>query len=255
MVFQFDSNVAEKYGVEAAVLIHNLAFWIKKNAANNKHFYEGKFWTYNSVEAFTELFPFWNADKVRRLLDKLACENVVEKGNFNHNSFDRTQWYSLNDSVFSLLKIELKPSKKTASELLKKELENTNIDLANLPNGFEKIAKSDLANLPNEYKEQIINTDNKTQIEKTALAFFENNCKSLFENWAMNFKSQIKDYKHFRVVAESKLETEAIEWDGRKIYYRLTSFTTNYLKNQNNEKQPEIIPQNKLPQSKIIRYK
>ena len=42
MDYSFNAKVAVKYGVEEAVLIHNLYWWISKNKANNKHFYDGR---------------------------------------------------------------------------------------------------------------------------------------------------------------------------------------------------------------------
>ena len=67
MDFGFNGEAAERYGVEEAVLLHNLYWWIRKNEANGRHYYNGRTWTYNSSRAFSELFPFWSTKKVRRL--------------------------------------------------------------------------------------------------------------------------------------------------------------------------------------------
>lgn len=42
----FDVEIAKKYGINVAVILENMSYWIKKNEANDKHFYEGKYWTY-----------------------------------------------------------------------------------------------------------------------------------------------------------------------------------------------------------------
>lgn len=34
-------QIAKEYGIGEAIFIHNLAFWIKKNQSNNKHYYKG----------------------------------------------------------------------------------------------------------------------------------------------------------------------------------------------------------------------
>ena len=49
MVYSFDSRIAELYGVDEAVFIHNLYFWISKNIANGHQYRDGKFWTYNTT--------------------------------------------------------------------------------------------------------------------------------------------------------------------------------------------------------------
>ena len=97
MIFCFDGKTAEKYGIEEAILIHNFQFWIAKNKANGKHYHEGRFWTYNSAAALTELFPFMSAKKIQRTLKNLVERGVLVRGSFNENPYDRTCWYAFAD--------------------------------------------------------------------------------------------------------------------------------------------------------------
>ena len=99
MDYSFNAHIAEQYGVEEAVFIHNLYWWISKNKANGQHFYEGRTWTYNSAKAFADLFPFWTPKQIRRIIKKLEAEGALHIGNFNEKGFDRTQWYALDESV------------------------------------------------------------------------------------------------------------------------------------------------------------
>jgi len=95
MIHSFDIEDAKKYGVNAAIILNNIRFWVEKNAANKKHFHDGKYWTYNSYAAFNELFPYLGEKQIRNALAILKESNVIAVGNFNSNSYDRTQWYSL----------------------------------------------------------------------------------------------------------------------------------------------------------------
>lgn len=97
MNYSFNVTIANRVGVEKAVLIENIAFWIKKNMANRKNFYDGKYWTYNSSKAFHELFPFWNAKKIQRMLKSLEDEGILLSGNYNKSKYDQTKWYTIND--------------------------------------------------------------------------------------------------------------------------------------------------------------
>jgi hypothetical protein len=99
MNHSFNIEIAKEYGVEAAIIIENLNFWIEKNKANGKHFYDGKYWTYNSAKAFSELFPYWSAPQISRILKKLEKDGILLTGNFNSSSYDRTKWYSLNHEI------------------------------------------------------------------------------------------------------------------------------------------------------------
>ena len=95
MTYCFDKDIAKRYGVDAAVMLWNLDYWIQKNKANGKHFYDGLWWTYNSAKAFAELFPFWSAKQVTRILTKLKDEGVIVTGNYNETAYDRTLWYAI----------------------------------------------------------------------------------------------------------------------------------------------------------------
>lgn len=103
MEHHFNVEVAKVYGVEEAILIHNIFFWIKKNVANDRHKHDGRYWTYNSSKAFAELFPYFNEKKISRLLAKMCKDDILVKGNFNQTAFDRTSWYSLSDKTLSVL--------------------------------------------------------------------------------------------------------------------------------------------------------
>lgn len=94
MNYSFDNEHAKKYGVDEAILLNNFIFWIKKNKANGKHFYDGRYWTYNSMKAFSELFEFWTEKQLRRILKSLSDQGVLMTGNHNSNPFDNTNWYA-----------------------------------------------------------------------------------------------------------------------------------------------------------------
>ncbi len=101
MVYSFDSAIAKKYGVDEAIVIHNLTFWIAKNKANGKHLHEGRTWTYNSAKAFQELFDFWTEKQIYRIIESLISQGVIMSGNFNQIGYDRTRWYAfVDESIF-----------------------------------------------------------------------------------------------------------------------------------------------------------
>lgn len=89
----FDIKIASEVGVNAAVIYANIQHWAAKNRANGKHFYDGQYWTYNSISAFEELFPYLSTSQIRTALDKLIDAELIRKGNFNQAGYDRTLWY------------------------------------------------------------------------------------------------------------------------------------------------------------------
>lgn len=102
MNHSFNTKIAEKFGVDGAIIIENLKFWIDKNKANKKHFYDNDYWTYNSTRAFTELFPYWTQRQIERILKNLEKEGAIKTGNYNKVGYDRTKWYGITQTVKSI---------------------------------------------------------------------------------------------------------------------------------------------------------
>lgn len=98
----FDTDHAGIVGIESAIILYNLQFWLKKNKANDKHFYDGRHWTYNSVKAWQELFPYLTKDVIRKRLDDLTARGILLKGFFSTDKRDRTAWYSVDESALHL---------------------------------------------------------------------------------------------------------------------------------------------------------
>jgi hypothetical protein len=89
----FDPKVAQDVGCNAAVIYQNIKYWCAKNAANDKNEYEGRHYTYNSVNAFCELFPYLSAKQIRTALDKLEERGYIGLACLNKSAYDRTKWY------------------------------------------------------------------------------------------------------------------------------------------------------------------
>ncbi len=98
MRHSFDTELAAVVGIEAAILVANIEFWIEKNRANDKHLHNGLYWTYNSIKAWQELFPYMTKDVIRRRLDKLVELGILLRDSFNEDPRDRTAWYTLSDA-------------------------------------------------------------------------------------------------------------------------------------------------------------
>lgn len=102
MQHHFDIEIAEAYGLNEAIILNNIRFWVIHNEANGTNFHDGRYWTYNSMKAFEELFPYMKPKSIRNALDKLENEGLLLTGNYNKLAFDRTKWYSLSDKGYAL---------------------------------------------------------------------------------------------------------------------------------------------------------
>ena len=110
MIHSFDSKIAEKYGVKEAIMLHDFHFWHLTNQANENNFRDGRYWTYNSVRAFTERYPFWTVKIIRTTIAKLVEYGLLDEGSYNTARFDQTKWYSLTDKALEELGVTVCPS-------------------------------------------------------------------------------------------------------------------------------------------------
>jgi hypothetical protein len=91
-------NIAEavEHGVEKAILLYNIRFWLEKNKANETNARDGYYWTYNSSTAFARLFPYLSEQSIRRWMAELEKKGVLlSSQKYNKSSFDKTKWYTI----------------------------------------------------------------------------------------------------------------------------------------------------------------
>lgn len=106
MEHSFNIDIAQKYGVNEAILYNHLLFWIKKNKANGKNYKDGRFWTYSSIKALCSLFLYLSEKQIRTAVKKLIDAKVLVKSCYNNNPYDRTSWYAFNEEPEDLKAIE-----------------------------------------------------------------------------------------------------------------------------------------------------
>lgn len=102
MGHHFNPDIAERYGLEEAILFENIYYWCEKNRANNQNFHDGRFWTYNSIKAFATMFKYMTEKKIASALKNLEDAGVIITGCYNANPYDRTKWYAITDLGLSI---------------------------------------------------------------------------------------------------------------------------------------------------------
>ncbi|GMO25856.1 MAG: hypothetical protein Ta2B_05660 [Termitinemataceae bacterium] len=205
----FSVPLATEYGLQESVFLSNLCFWIEKNIANNRHFHDGRWWTYNSVTAWHELLTYISVDSIRNTISTLQKRGAIVIGNYNKIGYDRTQWFAVSPKVFSLwstgtyecpvfdflrnvgckitseaeknqLKRETKPDEIPTKNGDFQSLQNCEVHVVKTPNGVGKIAKSmwenpqmDLGKPPNGFGENPTPIPDLTRSKPVAVADFE----------------------------------------------------------------------------------
>lgn len=103
MQHHFDVDLAMRYGFAEAIILNHLEYWIELNERNERNFFDGQYWTFNSMKAMKEIFPYLSEKKIRNALKHLQDEGLILTGNYNKSAYDRTLWYALTQKGKSIL--------------------------------------------------------------------------------------------------------------------------------------------------------
>jgi hypothetical protein len=93
----FDEDMARELGINAAVMLSEVRQWIRKNKIEKRNEIDGKTWTFNSVEKWKILLPFFSSQQIRDALSKLREAGILVVSNHNEKAYDRTLWYAFAD--------------------------------------------------------------------------------------------------------------------------------------------------------------
>lgn len=90
-------TLAKVIGLNEAIVLQQVHYWLQDKKKNNKDYYNGHYWIYNTYEKWNEQFPFWSVATIRRTIAKLEKKDeLLIVGNYNMAGFDKTKWYTIN---------------------------------------------------------------------------------------------------------------------------------------------------------------
>lgn len=92
-------DVAVRYGVDESIFLHVVVSLAINNKDNNRNFRDGRWWTYNSLSAWEQEFPWWSAKQIRRIISSCKEQGALFVGEYNKDPRDRTSWYSPSDEL------------------------------------------------------------------------------------------------------------------------------------------------------------
>ena len=155
-VHHFYAEHAKKYGLEEAVLLYDIIYWVAHNTVNGVNYHDGRYWTFNTAAAFADLHPYWKdekngrTDKIQRIINSLVKQGAIIKGNYNDTAYNRTSWYALSDelaeSITEMLGIEYAKMRNGRCENADSMKDNIpdikNTDIKQADNAHTRVAKN-----------------------------------------------------------------------------------------------------------------
>lgn len=97
----FSPSLACEFGVECAIILAGLKFWIDSNRGQKQYEHEGRTWAYFSRRAMCILWPYLSEDVIRQRIKTLVDEGVLLKAQLSavlkDEPWDRTNWFAFAD--------------------------------------------------------------------------------------------------------------------------------------------------------------
>lgn len=102
----FNINLAVKVGIEKALLLGRVLYFVEHNQKTGKCLKDGRYWMYDTSKSLMEVYPYLKSSSIRRYMAELESEGWLLSANYNSRSYDKTKWYTPGDRFLEWLKNE-----------------------------------------------------------------------------------------------------------------------------------------------------
>ncbi len=100
----FSDSFARTHSVKEAIVLKFLAHKVRKS----KKIRDGKKWHYDTIEALAERFPYIPRSTLDDVLKGMAAKRLIEFGNYNKWTGDRTRWYTVPEMYLDAVEEDLR---------------------------------------------------------------------------------------------------------------------------------------------------
>ena len=93
----FAKTLAKHIGLEKAIILQQVHFWLEINKREEKNYYEDRYWVYSSFEQWAERdFNWWSQRKLISLFCELCDSEILIKKQLKKEQMNRTNFYTIN---------------------------------------------------------------------------------------------------------------------------------------------------------------
>ena len=97
MIYSFDGAIANDVGVNAAVVFHHIAHWIKFNEVHDQNLVNGRYWMYDTIANMQKFLNFYTDRTIKNAITKLVEADYLVRDELSQDKYNHTKWYALTE--------------------------------------------------------------------------------------------------------------------------------------------------------------
>lgn len=99
LLFQFrplviNPELAARIGLNEAIVLQQISYWLNETDSGVEH--NGRKWVFNTMAQWSEQFPFWSQDTVKRTISSLRKMNILHTEKLAKDRYNHTNYYTIN---------------------------------------------------------------------------------------------------------------------------------------------------------------
>ena len=103
-VLVINPDLAKMIGLNEAIVLNQIYYWISVNKKQNRNFHDGKYWCYNSIREWQEEnFPFWSYNisftKEKQGISKFRLHFKIARNDFKQKGIDVLCYLSMSQNI------------------------------------------------------------------------------------------------------------------------------------------------------------
>lgn len=188
-----NTQLAVEIGLNEAIVLRQVYYWVEHYEAENKNFIEGKYWVYNSMKQWrSDNFPFMSEKTIERAFSSLRKKNLILVGDYSQDRMKRPNWYTINDKEFDKLIKKITGEDDNSGEQ-KEESKETGKDNSDDTNSLSALRQNVCmqSDTPTDCY-NIYNNINNTYTENTIRDYSTENTPNSFSNEKDNSKETLE---------------------------------------------------------------
>lgn len=204
-----NTQLAVEIGLNEAIVLRQVYYWVEHYEAENKNFIDGKYWVYNSVKQWrSDNFPFMSEKTIERAFSSLRKKNLILVGDYSQDRMKRPNWYTINDKEFDKLIKKITGMDDNLGEQEEENKEDGKENGTNSPNAVRQndCMQSDTPtecyniynNINNTYTENT-NRDCSSEITPNSFSKEKDNSQETWELHNSHFPEEQKNESHISV--------------------------------------------------------